>query len=385
MKKIAILGSTGSIGKNTISIIKKNKNEFNVKLLTTNTNINELFRQLKSITVENIIITSEPHYQIAVRKLKNKKINIFNNFKNINKIFKSRIDYTMSAISGLDGLEPTLNMIKHTKLIAIANKEAIICGWNLIENLLKKYQTDFVPVDSEHFSIWSLLNEKVSADVEYIYITASGGPFLKYPKSELKKISPKSALNHPNWKMGKKISIDSATMMNKVFEVIEAQRIFKIELKKFKILIHPKSYMHSMIKFKNGTIKLLIHDTNMKIPIFNSIYKNKKIKTRKLNFEILNNLSLSQPKFKQFPNLKIIKKLKNTISLYETVIISSNDELVRQFLNGKISFLDINKFLKIIMNKYEFKKLLKIKPKNIKQIKDLDAYVRLKTLNLCIK
>ena len=178
----------------------------------------------------------------------------------------------MSSITGLNGLLPTLKSIKHTKKILIANKESIICGWNLINKELKKYNTNFVPVDSEHFSIWSLLQNYNSNDIDKIFITASGGPFLKLPKKQFSNISVKKALNHPNWSMGKKITIDSATLMNKVFEVIEAKNIFNLSYGKISILTHPKSYLHAITKFKNGLTKLLLHDPDMKIPIYNSIY-----------------------------------------------------------------------------------------------------------------
>ena len=191
--------------------------------------------------MEHIIITNKNSFLNLKKILMKTNIKIYNNFDEIDKILKKKnIDYLMNAISGLDGLVPTLNSIKYCKYIAIANKESIICGWNLIKKKLLKYKTNFIPIDSEHFSIMSLLNNIKVKNVENIYITASGGPFLNYPLSKFKSISIKDALNHPNWKMGKKISIDSATMMNKVFEIIEAQKIFKIDYKKLKIIVHAK-------------------------------------------------------------------------------------------------------------------------------------------------
>ena len=214
-KKIAILGSTGSIGKCLINILKKDKKNFEIVLLTANYDTNELLKQVKTFKVKNIIITNTKKFEETKIFLKNKKINIYNNFSSINKIFtKLKIDYTMNAISGLDGLKPTLNIIKFTKDIAIANKESIICGWSLIKNKLKRYKTKFIPIDSEHFSIWSLINNSEDSNIEKVLITASGGPFNNYPLNAFKSITPKLALKHPNWKMGKKISIDSATMMN---------------------------------------------------------------------------------------------------------------------------------------------------------------------------
>ena len=384
-KKIAILGSTGSIGKSTIDILRKDKKNFDVVLLTTNKNYREILKQAKEFKVRNIVINNNKHYLNLKKKIKNKKINIFNNFESFNKKFNTKIDFTMSAISGLEGLKPTLNLIKFTKTIAIANKESIICAWNLIQKKLKKYKTEFIPVDSEHFSIWSLLHGNYN-NIDEVIITASGGPFLKLPVSKFKKIKPIHAIKHPNWKMGSKISIDSATLMNKVFEVIEAQRIFNIDSSKFKILIHPKSYVHAIIKFNNGLTKILVHDTDMKIPIFNSIYykKNLKIKSSKLDLNILNNLDFSRVNLKKFPSIKILNKIPKNISLYETVLVSANDQLVDLFLKNKISFQKITTFLKKILGMKIFLKYKKRSPKNYKEIIKLSDYVRLKTKLLCI-
>ena len=385
-KKIAVFGSTGSIGKTTIDIIKKDKNNFEVVLLTSNNNYQELAKQAKELKVKNLIINNKKQYLNLRKKFKNKKINIYNNFLNLNKIFKKKIDYTMCAISGLEGLRPTLDVIQFTKNIAIANKESLICGWNLIEKKLKKHNTQFVPVDSEHFSIWSLIKNVNKSDIEEVIITASGGPFLKLPISKFKKIKPSSAVKHPNWNMGKKISIDSATMMNKVFEVIEAQRIFDIELKKFKILVHPNSYVHSIVKFNNGTTKILVHDTNMKIPIFNTLYQNsnKKLMSKKLDITKLNNLNFKNIDKKKFPVINILNHVSKKFSLYETVIVSANDLLVQFFLDGKIKFLDISRYLKKIVKLKEFKKFKHILPTNVNQIIKLSKYVRLKTQSLSV-
>ena len=386
-KKIAILGSTGSIGKSTIDILRKDKKNFDVVLLTTNNNYREILKQAKEFKARNIIINNKKHYLTSKKKLKNNKINIFNNFQSFNNKFKSKIDFSMSAISGLEGLKPTLDLIKYSKTIAIANKESIICAWNLIQQRLNKYKTKFIPVDSEHFSIWSLLNGNSSNRVEEVIITASGGPFLKLPLNKFKKIKPQIAVNHPNWKMGKKISIDSATMMNKVFEVIEAQRIFNIDINKFKILIHPKSYVHAIVKFTNGLTKILVHDTDMKIPIFNSIYgnNNKKIKSSKINLSILNNLNFIKVNSTRFPSIKILKMIPNKISLYETIMVSANDQLVGLFLDGKINFSDITRLLKKIMKMNIFMKYKKRVPKNFNELINLSKFVRLKTNLLSVR
>ena len=383
-KKVVILGSTGSIGKSLINIILKDKKNFEVLLLTANKNYKELYKQSKLLNVKNLIITDLKGFNYL--KSKNKKINIYNNYNSLNKILKNKIDYTMNSITGLDGLEPTLNIIQKTKTIAIANKESIICGWNLIKKKLKKYKTSFIPIDSEHFSIWSLIGNHDRKQIDKIYITASGGPFLNWSKKRIMKATPSKALNHPNWSMGKKITIDSATMMNKVFEVIETQRIFELPKKKIKILIHDKSYVHAIVKFKNGINKILAHDTNMKIPIFNSLYQNvnKSIVSKELDIKKLNNLNLKNIDIKRFPLLKILRHIPNQNTLFETAVVSANDELVNLFLNNKISYSELHKKLLSFINLRRFKAYKKKKPLNLSQINNLNNSVRLKIRELCI-
>ena len=385
-KNIAILGSTGSIGKSTLEIIKKNKKNFNVILLSTNKNIQELSKQQKIFKPKYLIINDFKSF-IKFKKKNKSKTKVFNDYNFIRKIFKKKIDYTMCSISGFDGLKPTLDIIPFTKIVAIANKESLICGWNLLNTKIKKYHTKFIPVDSEHFSIWSLI-KNVSEDIDKIYITASGGPFLYKKAKDLKKIKPEAAIRHPNWKMGKKISIDSATMINKVFEVIEAKKIFNLNLNQFEILLHPDSYVHAIVKFKNGLTKILIHDTDMKIPIFNSIYfeEKKTYKSNFLNFTKINNFNFKKINSKQFTAVNILKNFKHVQnSLYETVLVSANDELVNLFLKKKISFSDISKKLIMIINLKEFTKLKSIKPLNFNQIFALNEHVRLKTQSLCVR
>ena len=386
-KKIIILGSTGSIGMTTIKIVLKNKKIFDVILLTANKDYVKLLSQAKILKCKNIIVFDKENFFKAKIINKNKNIKIFNNVKDFLKNQKNKVDYTMCAISGISGLEPLIDIIKITKNLAIANKESIICGWNLIQKKIVKYNVKFIPIDSEHFSIQSLIKNNKNMEIDTIFITASGGPFLKTPMTQFKNISAKKATKHPNWKMGKKISVDSSTLMNKVFEIIEAQRIFKLPISKFKILIHPKSYLHSIVKFHDGTTKLLIHDTSMMIPIFNSLFNDdstKKLKTNKINLNIINNLNLSNVDLLRFPMVKILKMMPNDISLFETVLVSANDCLVDLFLNKKIKYQDIYKNLKKILRLSEFTKLKSSKPKNVLQIIHLSKYVALKTKSLCV-
>ena len=386
-KNIAILGSTGSIGKTLINIIKKDKKNYNIILLTSNKNHNDLLKQAYSFNVKNLIITNPDIFKYVKKKKLKKKINIYNNFNDLDKIFPKKIDYAMSAISGIAGLDPTCKIIKYSKKIAVANKEAIICGWNIIKKDLKRYKTDFIPVDSEHFSAWFGIKGFSIKEINKIYLTASGGPFLNYPLNKFKKINKSMALKHPNWKMGGKISIDSATMMNKVFEIIEAKNIFDIPYKRLSIVVHPSSYVHSIINFNNGMTKLIVHDTNMAIPIQNTLSTNVKNTTiiDELNINKLNNLNFQKINIKKFPVVKILNTLSHKSSLYETLIVSTNDKLVNLFLNNQINFLDIQKYLLIILNNKKFKKLKKIEPKTVSEIINLDKYLHTKIRELIYK
>ena len=224
-KKIIILGSTGSIGVTTLSIIKKNKSKFNIKLLSTKENAKKVLKQALLFNVNNVIIEDKNKYIKYKSIFKKKKINLHYKIKSIDNILKKdKFEYCINAISGIFGLEPTLKIIPFTKNILIANKESIICGWSLIEKKLKKHKTNFIPIDSEHFSIWKLIKNEKPESIKKIILTASGGPFLNKSIKKIANIDPKFALKHPNWSMGKKISIDSSTMMNKIFEFIEAKK-----------------------------------------------------------------------------------------------------------------------------------------------------------------
>ena len=358
MKTIVILGSTGSIGKSLLKIINKDKKSFNIKLLTAHKNYKQLLRQAKLFNVKKVILTDKKTYNLKKENFTKNNISVFNNFSELGKILTNKVDYVMSAIVGLDGLEPTLKLIKYTKNIAIANKESIICGWNLINKSLKKNKTNFIPVDSEHFSIWYGLNKKFkTTNVKRIYLTASGGPLLNISNKKLNKIKLSQVLKHPNWKMGKKISVDSSTMMNKIFEVIEAKKIFNIKYNQLSILIHPDSYIHAIVEFKNRMISIIAHDTTMDIPIYNTLFDDNKSyilnKSYRLDLNKLNNLSLKNVQLKKFPVVKILNLLPSKNSLFETALVAANDELVNLYLKNKIRYNDISSLLiKEIRKKY---------------------------------
>ena len=228
-------------------------------------------------------------------------------------------------------------------------------------------------MDSEHFSIWSLLKNENRQNIKKIYLTASGGPFLDKDLNTIKNIKPKFALKHPNWKMGRKISIDSATMMNKIFEIIEAIKIFNMERKKFDILIHPKSYLHAIVNFKNGLTKLLAHETTMEIPIANSLYvseNNYIYKSSNFNYQKLNSLNFIKPNIKNFPLLKILNyKFKNTF--FEIILVSINDILVKNYLANKIPYISIHNKMLVFLKKPYFTKYYSCRPKNVNDVKSM--------------
>ena len=370
-KKIIILGSTGSIGKNTFKLIKKDKKNFDIKVLSTNKNIKLVIKQAKEFKVNHIIINDYNKFLQAKKKYNKYRIKFYNSFDVLDKILKKKeIFYSMVSIVGIDGLNPTLKLIEKSKNIAVINKEALICGWGLLKKKLDRYNTNFIPVDSEHFSIFMMLQDSINIDIDEVILTASGGPFLKKKNKNFKSITINEALNHPNWKMGKKISIDSSTMMNKVFEVIEAKHIFNLKYKQIRILIHPKSYIHAIIKYTNGINKILAHDQDMKIPIYNSIYlsEKKKFFSKKLDLKVLNDLQLAHVDKKKFPLVQIIKLLPNYNSLYETAIVVINDFFVSKFLDNRISYFHMINMIK----KYSFSKsILKLRSFKVKKVDDI--------------
>ena len=383
-KKIAILGSTGSIGKYTLEVIKKDKKNFDIVLLTANNNYRKLIQQAKQFQAKNVLIKNKNFYSKVKNSLK--KTKVYTGDVSITNIISGKLDYTMSAIVGVAGLQPTVDAVRISKTVVIANKETIICGWEILSKYIKKYKTKILPVDSEHFSIMELTKDVTDDEIEEIIITASGGPFLNTSIKKMSKVKPTQAINHPNWKMGKKISIDSANLMNKVFEVVEACKIFEFSKKKYRIIIHPQSYVHSIIRFKNGLIKMILYNTDMKIPISNTLYgrRNYVSNVKKVDTQILNKLSFQNVNSNKFPSLKLIDKCLNFGFLAPTIISASNEVLVNLFLAKKIGFLDIVKIVNKIVKDRDFKKYASKKPNSIKDIKIADNWARLKTIAMCV-
>ena len=380
-KLISILGSTGSVGLSTLRIVDKKKSFLKVNLLSANKNLKLISNQIKKYNPKYIVISDHKAYKKVKKKFKKKKFIILNNFSFLKKI---KSDITVSAIPGLAGLQPTLSMIKFSKKLLLANKESVICGWHLINKEAKKNKTKIVPVDSEHFSILKLLESHKLSEIDKIYITASGGPFLNLKMSQFKNIKPKDALKHPKWKMGKKITVDSSTMMNKIFEIFEAQKMFNIPSKMLEILIHPESLVHAIIKFKNGLSKLLYHETSMIIPIANAIFDDrlniKDFLKQNKKQNIIKNLSFVKVNKKIFPVVNIKNKISQLPST-PIIINASNEILVDEFLRKKIPFLSIIKVILAILSDRNFKKYAIRKPKNISQIYLIDKWARQITLD----
>ena len=381
-KKILLLGSTGSIGKSSLNIIRNYKSKLEIVALSTNKNIKLIIKQSKEFGVKNLIINDFQSYRKILNHSLNTKIRIFKNISDFLKINKIKFDITIIGISGFDGLDPTLKVIPHSKILSSANKESIICGWKFINNKLKRFKTNFIPLDSEHFSIWSLIKKTDHKMISKIYLTASGGPFFNKPKSKISNAKISDVIKHPNWNMGHKISVDSATLMNKLFELIEASKIFNLPINKFDIVIHPKSYVHALVNFKNGLSKILIHETKMEIPIFNSIfYKTSVIykKNKNINFQNLNGENFIKPSNLVFPLLKVIKQYKKNDSYFEIILVTVNDYFVKKFLNGQINFQKmqiklLNKLKDPYLSKY-YKKFPKKINDIFKMVYKVNAYL----------
>ena len=386
-KKIVILGSTGSIGQSTLEVVKRDKKNFEIILLTANNNYKKIIQQAKEFKAKNVLIKNNKFFLKVKNSLKKNNTKVFSGDINLKKIIKRKVDYTMSSIVGLAGLQPTVDAIKISKTVAIANKETIICAWPILSKIIKKYKTKIVPVDSEHFSIMELTKNISDDEVEELIITASGGPFLNVSRNKFKKIKPSQATKHHNWKMGKKISVDSANLMNKVFEVIEAYHLFKFDKSKYKVMIHPQSYVHSIIRFRNGLTKMILYNADMKIPISNILCQSKNNPPKNSNINIIkqfNNISFQEVDSLKFPSIKLIKKCFTYGFSTPIIINAANEILVDLFLKGKIGFLDIVKTINKILKDKDFKKYAKRKPSSLKDIKITDKWARLKTKTMCV-
>ena len=345
--KVAILGSTGSIGKTALNIICKKKYLFDIKLLVCNNNYRAIFDQINKFSPKYVYVKSE----IIRKKLKLKKFKNTTIINDINTFLKKyskrlKLDKVILGISSFHGLSYAFDFLQVTKELLIANKESLICGGGVLLKKAKQYNCKISSIDSEHYCIAQTILSEDIKKIDTIYITASGGPFLNKPLKFYKKSSIKNVIKHPKWNMGKKISVDSATLVNKIFEMIEAHILFQIPASQIKIKIHPESLIHSSVVYKNGLVKMIMHNTSMEIPIRNSLLNkdshNQYIQTKN-TFKVKKNFSLnfSEHELSQFKILKTglnIVKLGHTAWILFNVI---NDLLVKKFLNKKIYFYEI--------------------------------------------
>ena len=385
-KKIVILGSTGSIGKTSLNIFKKNLKDFSIFLLSSNSNYHSICSQIKQFKPKYFVISNKEVYLKVKKRFKKNNVKIINNFSNLNLKKNIRIDITISSIVGIAGLEPTIKLTSHSNKLLIANKETIICGWHLIEKQAKINKTKIIPIDSEHFSIDQLTKNSNDSNIKKIYITASGGPFLNKPLKYFNNIKAHHAIKHPKWKMGKKISIDSSNLMNKVLEQIEAYRLFPFKREKYQIVIHPQSLIHAIVLFKNGQTKFLYHETDMKIPIANAIFEN--------NFNDKNLIKINRNILKEFENFKFIKVDKKRFPIVTLlkkysynnsgpiILNASNEVLVGKFIDGLISFKSIYFYLKAVLRHKDYKKYAIKRSPNINEIYEIDGWARKKTLEI---
>ena len=376
MKSISILGSTGSIGTQTLDVIRRLPGEFKVVGLTANINIDLLEKQIKEFKPISVAVAN----QEKADELKNKvDITVYSGATGINKIASLQpADTIVNALVGSIGLIPTIKAIEHKKNIALANKETLVAGGSLVINALKKHEVNLIPIDSEHSAIFQCLNTEEISSVEKLIITASGGPFHNYKKSELERITPKQALRHPNWRMGERITVDSATLMNKGFEVIEAMHLFNLPLSKIKTIIHPQSIIHSAVEFVDGSViaQLGIHD--MRIPIQFALTYPKRINLGlpKLNLADIGIFTFKKVDQELFPCLKYAYEAASLGGTMPAVLNASDETAVQYFLEKRIKFLDIPKIVRSVMDEHKI-----IKSPDLDDILKVDKWARVKAKN----
>ena len=382
-KKIAILGSTGSIGIQTLDVIQKNKELFTAEILIAGQNSNLLIKQAKTFKPKIVVINDESKYLYVKEHLKNQKTKVFAGKKEVINVVKNKsIDTVVSAVVGYSGLEPTISAIKAGKNIALANKETLVVAGELINNLLKKYKVKMYPIDSEHSAIYQCILGEEKNKYEKIILTASGGPFRGYKLSQLEKVTPQEALNHPKWKMGKKISIDSATLMNKGLEVIEAKWLFDIDPSNIEVVIHPEAIVHSMVQFIDGSIKAQLGVPDMKIPIQFALTSPYRIESNFPRLSLNKKLSLNfeKPDLNTFKNLKLAFQAIKEGGNKPCILNAANEVVVDSFLKKKIKFLEMSNIIEECLNKIEY-----IANLNFEDYVEIDRKTRILTKKLINK
>lgn len=355
MKKILILGSSGSIGVNTLNVIRNFPDKFAVAGLTVNSNIDVLEKQIKEFHPEFVVVNDES----KARELKSNIGNLCEVLSGYDKLLEASsirdYDILIGAIVGFSGLAPTLEAIKRGKRIALANKETLVVAGEIVTKLVLENNAEILPVDSEHSAIYQCLVGENLNEVEKLIITASGGPFLNKDKSFFEKATVDEALNHPNWKMGNKITIDSATMMNKGLEVIEAHWLFGLPVEKINVVVHPQSIIHSMVQFVDGSIKAQLGLPDMKLPIQYALTFPERLENdfKRTNLPAINNLTFFEPDFNKFECLKLAFDVIKTGGTAPCVLNAANEVAVEKFINKKIRFSQISQLINKALDKIE--------------------------------
>jgi 1-deoxy-D-xylulose-5-phosphate reductoisomerase len=356
-KHIAILGSTGSIGTQTLEVIEKHPDHFILEVLTAGKNAEELIAQSRKFIPNHVVIASKDKYSQVKDALADLPIKVYSGSESIAQVVQmDSIDMVLSALVGFSGLQPTLSAIEAGKDIALANKETLVVGGKLIIRKAIENRVNIIPVDSEHSAIFQCLVGEDISTVEKIILTASGGPFLGYSKEKLETVTREQALNHPNWCMGDKVTIDSATLMNKGLEVIEAHWLFGLKPENIEVVIHPQSIIHSLVQFKDSSIKAQLGIPDMKLPIQYALGYPQRLKSdfKRFSFSDYPSLSFQEPDVNSFPNLELAYEAIRRGGNMPCILNAANEIVVKAFLEGKTSFIQMPDIIEKTMESIEF-------------------------------
>ena len=356
-KQIAILGSTGSIGTQALEVIAEHANLFEVEVLTANNNSKLLIEQAIKFKPNTVVITNNDKYKEVDDALFKLGIKVFAGQQSLEEVVEGEnIDVVLTALVGYSGLKPTIRAIKAKKTIALANKETLVVAGDLITKLCKEYNVQIYPVDSEHSAIFQCLVGEAYNPIEKIYLTASGGPFRGWTKEKLQNIKKEQALMHPNWEMGAKITIDSATLMNKGLEVIEAKWLFDLKAEQIEVVVHPQSIIHSAVQFEDGSIKAQLGIPDMKLPIQYALGFPERLKNtfKRFNFIDYPNLTFEKPDAKTFRNLQLAYDAMEKGGNMPCILNAANEVAVAAFLQNKIGFLNMSDLIADCMEKITF-------------------------------
>ncbi|MDC0189870.1 1-deoxy-D-xylulose-5-phosphate reductoisomerase [Rhodospirillales bacterium] len=378
-RSVSVLGSTGSIGCNTLDLIARNLEHFSVVALTGNRNVQLLAEQARIFRPELVVVATESSYMDLKKELSGTNIRIAAGDHALEEAANLNSDLVMAGIVGIAGLKPTIIAIRRGATVALANKECLVCAGNLLFNELNKYGGTLLPVDSEHNAIFQVFDFKQSDTVEKLILTASGGPFRETPIDKMARITPTQAIAHPNWDMGAKISVDSATMMNKGLELIEAFYLFPINEDQIEILVHPQSVIHSMVAYTDGSVLAQLGTPDMRTPISYALNWPKRLGTPSPQLDLVQiaSLTFEAPDFKRFPALTLAKESLSARGAAPTVLNAANEIAVKYFLDHKIGFLDIVKIVGQTLDKQTFKD-----PKTIEEVNTIDKEARIIALEL---